>query len=148
MIGLVITGHIEFANGMKSALQAIAGDLPQMEFVTFPETITPDDLERNLGEAAKRVDTGDGVLFLTDLFGGTPNNMCVKLIMQNDNYECVCGTNLSMAITAAMEREDFTKAEIIEMLQTNEVTQIRNMRKEIKACSIIDGTTDCSDDGI
>lgn len=148
MIGVVVTGHINFASGIASALKVIAGDLPQMAFVDFTEDLAPDALEAKLLATAQSVDTGDGVLFLTDLFGGTPNNCCVRLIMQHPQYELISGTNLSMAIGAALERDELTMAELLEALPSPAMTQIKNMRPELKACSIEEGATDCSDDGI
>lgn len=72
MIGLVISGHIHFASGMASAVRAIAGEQPQMRFIDFVESMSTDDLEAALRQAADEVDDGEGVLFLTDLPGDRP----------------------------------------------------------------------------
>lgn len=60
MIGLVISGHIHFATGMASAVHAIAGDQPQMRFIDFVESMSTDDLEEALRQAADEVDDGEG----------------------------------------------------------------------------------------
>ncbi|SUG56029.1 putative PTS system IIA component [Salmonella enterica subsp. diarizonae] len=78
MIGIVVSGHIHFASGMESAVRAIAGEQPQMVFVDFVENLSTDMLEEELRNAADRVDSGDGVLFLTDIPGGSPCNRALK----------------------------------------------------------------------
>lgn len=69
MIGIVVSGHIHFASGMQSAVKAIAGEQKQMEFIDFVESMSTDELEAKLRQAALLADSGEGVLFLTDIPG-------------------------------------------------------------------------------
>ncbi|MFC6276845.1 PTS galactosamine/N-acetylgalactosamine transporter subunit IIA [Psittacicella hinzii] len=133
MIGVIVTGHILFATGMQSAVQAVVGEAEQVAFVDFKEEYSPDTLEQVLRQAIAQVDTGDGVLMLTDLFGGTPNNVGVKLLFEYPQLEIVCGANLPMVITAVLEREDVSLEELVETVSAPEITQIKNVRPTIVA---------------
>jgi len=67
-----------------------------------------DDMEArrtDIAEAAARVDHGEGVILLTDMFGGTPSNLAISL-MGRDNVEVIAGINLPMLIRLASVRKD------------------------------------------
>ena len=67
-------------------------------------------------EATKDVDSGDGVIILTDLFGGTPSNMAISL-MQDEKIEVIAGLNLPMLVQLAQIRSKATIAEAAEKTQ-------------------------------
>ena len=80
MIGLVLVTHGRLATEFRSALEHVVGPQNQIE----PITIGPDDdveqRRRDIIEAVKKVDTGDGVVILTDMFGGTPSNLAISVM--------------------------------------------------------------------
>ncbi|URL02590.1 PTS sugar transporter subunit IIA [Avibacterium sp. 20-126] len=131
MLGIVVSGHINFASGMRSAVEAIVGQQPQLEFVDFLESMTTDDLEAQLLSAKARVDSGDGVLFLVDLYGGSPCNRAINILLNDQNVEVIAGTNLSMIVNAALEREEFSLKELTECLARGEFSQIKDLREDI-----------------
>lgn len=133
MLGIVVSGHIHFASGLKSAVEAIVGKQPQLEFVDFTENLTTEELEQQLRQAHDRVDTGDGVLFLTDLYGGSPNNRAINIILTTPQTELICGTNLSMVINAALEREELTLDELKQALISGDMSHIKDMRAELNS---------------
>lgn len=133
MLGIVVSGHLNFATGMQSAVEAIAGKQEQLVFVDFLESMSTDELEAQLLAAAKEVDTGDGVLFLTDIYGGSPTNRAINILLQNPQVEVVCGANLSMIVNAALEREEFTLEELKDVLASGEMSNIKDIRKEVEA---------------
>lgn len=133
MLGIVVSGHLNFATGMQSAVEAIAGKQEQLVFVDFLESMSTDELEAQLLAAAKEVDTGDGVLFLTDIYGGSPTNRAINILLQNPQVEVVCGANLSMIVNAALEREEFTLQELKDVLASGEMSNIKDIRKEVEA---------------
>lgn len=135
MLGIVVSGHINFASGMRSAVEAIAGQQAQLEFVDFLESMSTDELEAQLLAAKQRVDTGDGVLFLVDLYGGSPCNRAVNILLQDPNVEVVAGANLSMIVNAALEREEFTLRELTDCLANGEFSQIKDLRQDLVALS-------------
>ncbi|SEG56965.1 PTS galactosamine/N-acetylgalactosamine transporter subunit IIA [Vibrio hangzhouensis] len=133
MIGLVISGHLNFATGMQSAMCAIAGQQSKVEFVDFVESMSTEELEVQLRAARDKVESGSGVLFLTDIPGGSPCNRAMNIMMDTPNVELLAGVNLPMIANAAFEREDTTLVELVETLQEIGVSCLQNMRKELEA---------------
>lgn len=72
MLGIVITGHGSFASGLMQAMEQIVGKQLQCTAIDFTEGMTTEDLYEALNQASKICDEGDGLVFLTDLLGGTP----------------------------------------------------------------------------
>ncbi len=105
MIGLVLVTHGRLADEFVAALEHVVGPQPQIESVSIgPE----DDMERrrqDIVDAVRRVDSGQGVAVLTDMFGGTPSNLAIS-IMDQGRIEVVAGVNLPMLIKFAKVRGD------------------------------------------
>lgn len=97
MIGLVLVTHGRLAAEFVVAMEHVVGRQEQIEAVCIgPE----DDMEarrNDISEAIGRVDSGEGVVILTDLFGGTPSNLAISL-MKSENIEVIAGVNLPMLI--------------------------------------------------
>ena len=116
MNGLVLVTHGALANEFKSALEHVVG--PQ-EFV---ETIAigPDDNMENRRDdilaAVDRADDGDGVIILTDMFGGTPSNLAIS-VMQNRQVEVIAGVNLPMLVKLGRVRADMGIKEAVALAQ-------------------------------
>jgi PTS system mannose-specific IIA component len=97
MIGLVLVTHGRLASEFIVAMEHVVGPQQQIEAIC----IGPDDdmeARRNdIAEAIGRVDHGNGVIVLTDLFGGTPSNLAISL-MRSEGVEVIAGVNLPMLI--------------------------------------------------
>lgn len=104
MIGIVISGHGQFATGIKSALELIMGKQPQLAAADFREGDSPEQLRETLRAAIAQVDTGDGVVCCCDLAGGTPFNCCSLLAAHMPNVGVIGGTNLPMLMGSMFER--------------------------------------------
>ena len=105
MIGIVICCHGKMGEGMRDAAEMIIG--PQEQLCTI--SVKPGDGGSEILEALttgiKEVDSGEGVLLLTDLFGGTPTNIGCALLGEAD-VEVVTGFNLPLLIKALTSRRD------------------------------------------
>ena len=103
MIGLVLVTHGGLANEFKAALEHVVG--PQQNIATI--SIDPvDNIQTrrdDLLAAVKKVDTGGGVILLTDMFGGTPSNLAIS-VMDTEDLEVIAGMNLPMLIKIASLR--------------------------------------------
>jgi len=110
MIGLVLVTHGRLAIELVSALEHVVG--PQENIATV--CIGPDDdMEQRRAEIvtkAGEVEEGDGVIVLTDMFGGTPSNLAIS-IMDQGNIEVIAGVNLPMLIKLGSTRDEGTLAE-------------------------------------
>lgn len=133
MIGIVVSGHINFASGMKSAVKAIVGEPKQMCFVDFIESMSTDELEIALRTAAQEVDSGEGVLFLTDIPGGSPANRASVILMDTANIEVLAGVNLPMIANAALERDGVSLGELVDLLQEIGRDTMKDMKKALMA---------------
>lgn len=104
MIGMVLVTHGELATQFRAALEHVVG--PQKQVATI--SIGPeDDIERrrcDIIDAVSEVDTGAGVVLLTDMFGGTPSNLAIS-VMNGAHVEVVAGINLPMLIKLASVRD-------------------------------------------
>ena len=104
MIGMVLVTHGHLATEFRAALEHVVGPQRNIETITIgPE----DDMEQrrqDIVSAVVRVDTGQGVVLLTDMFGGTPSNLAIS-VMDRTRVEVVAGINLPMLIKLASVRE-------------------------------------------
>ena len=105
MIGILVTGHGQFASGIQSAVQMVTGEDRQIAYVDFTKSMSTDDLHSKLREAADQVDSGEGVLFLADIPGGSPFQQSATVAANLQLADVLSGTNLVMAAEACMERE-------------------------------------------
>lgn len=106
MIGLIITGHGEFAAGIHDATEMIAGRQENYKKVLFKEGMDLNSLRDELKENIDSLlSSTDGVVILTDLKGGTPFNNSVLLSTEYDNVEVIAGANLPISIEASMHSQ-------------------------------------------
>lgn len=105
MIGVVLVTHGSLASALIEASQAVVGRQQYVEAVRInPEDSTEDQLQL-IKQAVSRTETGDGVMILTDMFGGTPSNLSISLLSKG-NIEVVAGVNLPMLIKLFSIRKD------------------------------------------
>lgn len=104
MIGIIVTGHGNFATGMTSALKLIGGEQEHYQAVDFLSEYSVEDLERELDKAMTALKDCDGILVLADLVGGSPFKTSVMMSTKRENIEVVGGCNLGMLMEVAMSR--------------------------------------------
>ena len=104
MIGLVIITHARLGRELVSAAEFILGKVEQVATVSVDSNTAADSLHTRLEAAIAKVDSNQGVLILTDMFGGSPNNISLAFL-EEGRHEVVTGVNLPMLIKAATSRE-------------------------------------------
>ena len=110
MVGIIIASHGEFAAGIKQSGSMIFGEQEKVESVVFMPSEGPEDLQRKLQEAIAKVDSEE-ILFLVDLWGGSPFNQANKLFEEApEKRAIVAGLNLPMLIEAYASRFTMTTA--------------------------------------
>jgi PTS system mannose-specific IIA component len=100
MIGIVVVTHGQLATELLNAAETIVGELPRFVAVSIGWHEDAGDAREEIAQAIARVQQGDGVLVLTDMFGGTPSNLAMSFL-GSDNVEVVTGVNLPMLIKVA-----------------------------------------------
>lgn len=104
MIGIVVVAHFNLAREMVAATELIVGKLEQFRDVGIVPDEDVDQIRKQLIRALKEVDSGDGVIILTDMFGGTPSNISLSFL-EEGRVEVVSGVNLPMLIKLATFRQ-------------------------------------------
>ncbi len=114
MIGLVIVTHGGLAAEFRLALEHIVGPQNQLETVA----IGPEDdgvaRRADIIAAVKRVENGEGVIILTDMFGGTPSNLAIS-VMDDAQVEIIAGINLPILVKLASLRQDCPLPEAVRL---------------------------------
>ena len=100
MIGVVVVTHGQLANELVSAAEMVVGDLPQFAAVSIGWHDDVNDAREEIVQAIERVRGAEGVLLLTDMFGGTPSNLGMTFL-EKDRIEVITGVNLPMLIKLA-----------------------------------------------
>ena len=105
MVGIIIASHGEFANGILQSGAMIFGEQENVKAVTLMPSEGPDDVKAKMEEAIASFENQDEVLFLVDLWGGTPFNQANSLFEEHkDSWAIVAGMNLPMVIEAYASR--------------------------------------------
>ncbi|WP_125707165.1 PTS sugar transporter subunit IIB [Companilactobacillus zhongbaensis] len=111
MVSIVIASHGEFADGIKQSGSMIFGEQEDVQSVTLMPDMGPDDLKKKLQDAIATFSNQDEVLFLVDLWGGTPFNQVNGLFEEHkDKWAIVAGLNLPMLIEAYASRMSMDSA--------------------------------------
>lgn len=112
MIGLIIVTHGGLALEFRSALEHVVGPQTRLETVS----IGPDDdmavRRGQILDAVRRTNDGDGVIILTDMFGGTPSNLAIS-VMDEAPVEVIAGINLPILVKLASVRGELDLADAV-----------------------------------
>lgn len=117
MIGLVLVTHGRLADEFRLAVEHVVGPHDNFETVAIG---AEDDMEQrrsDIVEAVRRVDTGAGVILLTDMFGGTPSNLAIS-VMEAGRIEVIAGMNLPMLIKLSSVRKSDNMVTALDEAQT------------------------------
>ena len=106
MIGIIISGHGNFATALHSSLNLIAGNPDNMEYVDFVENDSTETLKQKYINSFKNLSNCDSILALTDLTGGSPFKTLVELKTEIETpLEVIGGTNLAMILEVSMAKD-------------------------------------------
>jgi mannose PTS system EIIA component len=105
MIGLVLVTHGHLANEFIHALEHVVGKQDSCEAISIGPDDRMDLRRADIAAAVDRVNSGEGVIVLTDMFGGTPSNLAISLL-EDGKVEVVAGLNLPMLVKLARIRKD------------------------------------------
>jgi len=111
MIGLVLVTHGRLAEEFRNAVEHVVGAQESLETVSIGADDDMEQRRKDIVDAVARTDTGNGVILLTDMFGGTPSNLAIS-IMEPGRVEVIAGVNLPMLIklSSARKADDMGKA--------------------------------------
>jgi len=111
MVGILIVSHGRLAEALISSVQSLVGNLQRIKGVS----IWPKDREKEIKDRIQKnmaeVDSGDGVVILTDVMGGTPTNLSLSFL-EDEKVEVVTGVNMPMLLTLSSYRKGKTLEEL------------------------------------
>lgn len=117
MIGIVVVTHARLGEALIDAAEFIVGDRPAgLESVSIDLAQDVDKLRGKVEAAIKKVDQHDGMLVLTDMFGGTPSNISYSFL-EEGHIEVLSGVNLPVLIEAIVSRDKLKLAELATKLE-------------------------------
>ena len=112
MIGIVIVTHGRLAHEFRAALEHVVGPQTQLATVSIGPEDPGDSCRAHIIEKIRSVDSGEGTVVLTDMFGGTPSNLAIS-VMNIGNVEVIAGVNLPMLIKLASIRGERSLSEAV-----------------------------------
>lgn len=115
MVGLVIVCHEDMGAELVKAAEMIVGKIEAVETVAVKQDSAPETLRDRIQSAIRKVERKNGVMLMTDMFGGTPSN--ISLAFLGDSVEVVSGVNLSMLIKFANHRDEKPLGELAKLVQ-------------------------------
>jgi len=116
MIGMVLVTHGRLAEELVAALEHVVGAQPNIISICIGPDDDMEQRRAEILEGASKADEGDGVVLLTDMFGGTPSNLAIS-VMDKAHVEIIAGVNLPMLIKLASVRKTESLSDAIESAQ-------------------------------
>ena len=116
MIGLLIVTHCDLGKEFLNAAEFIVGKMDAVKVVSITHASDSEEILKTLQEKIAALNTGDGVIILTDMFGGTPSNVSLSFLQDKD-IEVLTGVNLPMVIAIAQNRTNFGLKDLAEKAQ-------------------------------
>jgi len=113
MIAIIIATHGKFSEELLKSSEMICGKQENTEYVTFIPGEGADDLVKKYENAIEKLDVKEGLLFMVDLFGGSPFNAASRIAITNDNIDIVTGVNLPMLLEVFVSRDFKSLDEVV-----------------------------------
>ncbi len=111
MIGILIISHSHIGKELLKATELILGQVEAAEAISIIQAIETEKILKEITEKIKQLDNGQGVIILTDMFGGTPSNLSLSFLKEG-HVEVLTGVNLPMVVAIAQERDHLSLNEL------------------------------------
>jgi len=131
MIGIIIDTHGKFSEELLKSSEMIFGSQTNIAAVTFKPGESTENLVDKYNTLIDELDCTDGILFMVDLFGGSPFNAASMLALNNDNMEIVTGVNLPMLLEVFGSKNFSSLSELLAIAQTAGKESIRQLVKKV-----------------
>lgn len=113
MIGILIATHGDFASGLLSAVELIAGKQEKVGTIGLHHEDGIEEFEQKVNNMLDDLDDGDGVLVFVDILGGTPSNVIFRSLSRK-KFKAIAGVNMAMVVQAVMMRDGMSEEELYE----------------------------------
>ena len=129
MVAIIIATHGKFSKEILKSSEMIFGEQKNICAIDFNPGESPDDLVIKYNNAIKELDIQDGLLFLVDLFGGSPFNSANRVAAENINMEIITGINLPMLLEIYGLRSSATLDELVEIGKNSAINGIKSLKE-------------------
>ena len=130
MVGVVVVTHCHLGKELISAAELVVGEeLKQFQSVSIDPKEGSDEIREKIIAAIRKVDEGQGVLILTDMYGGTPSNISLSLL-EEKKIEVITGVNLPMLLKLATYHNE-TDVEALAIFITDYGQRNINLASEV-----------------
>lgn len=133
MAAIIIGTHGMFSEELLKSSEMIFGAQENVGCITFKPGEGIDNLVSKYNELIKNLNCDSGVLFMVDLFGGSPFNAASILAAKNNNMEIVTGVNLPMLLEVFGSREFSSLSELLEIAQNAGRDAIKSFNKNFES---------------
>jgi PTS system mannose-specific IIA component len=116
MIGMLIVTHCDLGRELLKAAEFIVGSIEGADTIPITETTGSEKMRKRIEEKVLALNRGKGVLILTDMFGGTPSNLSLSFL-EEEQVEVLTGVNLPMIIAIVQYRKDVQLSKLAEKAQ-------------------------------
>jgi PTS system mannose-specific IIA component len=116
MIGLLIVTHCDLGKEFLNAAEFIVGRIPAVDVISITQTADSEEIRKQIEEKIEKLNKGEGVLILTDMFGGTPSNISLSFL-KKEMVEVLTGVNLPMIISISQNRQSLELSKLAEKAQ-------------------------------
>ena len=134
MVGIIVVAHGDLAGAFFETAQMIVGPADAFKSCSFAQGSDVDSLRKMLKTSIKEVNKGEGVIILTDMFGGTPSNISLSFL-EYGKIEVITGVNLPMVITALTKRAGKSLEDLARLLKEGGAKNI-HIASEILATNV------------
>ena len=111
MVGLLIICHCDLGREFIKAAELIVGKLEAADAIAITQTTESNEILQAISDKIKALDDGQGVLVLTDMFGGTPSNLSLSFL-EEEMVEVLTGVNLPMVMAVGKDRDRLSLSEL------------------------------------
>lgn len=135
MISIILSGHGNFSTGVLEASQMIFGEQDQLVAVPFLKGEGIQNLQSKYQKALDHFPEENEVLFLVDIFGGTPYNAAVQLVAGKKSVDVASGVSLPILLEALGNREYVSLEELVEQLKEVNKTSFQTLSEQLAKMS-------------
>lgn len=129
MTAIIIGTHGKFSQEILRSSEMIFGEQENVSAVTFEPGEGPDDLVKKYKKELEQLDLKEGVLFLVDLFGGSPFNAASRIVSENENMDIVTGINLPMLLEVYGVRDSSNFQELVDTAKNAAKEGIKSLKE-------------------
>ncbi len=141
MIGMVLVTHGRLAVELRAALEHVVGTQRHVDTVCIGPDDDVENRRADIERCIEECDTGDGVVLLTDMFGGTPSNLAISM-MERKGVEVIAGVNLPMLVKLAKVRSNQPLADAVNCAEAAGRKYIAAASHVLHGCKV-NGTRNC-----